>query len=87
MKEAPSIAHLHAVGNAHRAHIQASQLRSGQRVYAVPRDETTPRGGPVGGKPLGPIPIAGAELVITEYLLGCAQRGAITCYELVEVAN
>ncbi len=87
MSDKPSVAHLHKIAGAHRAHIPAYQLRTGQRVFAVPRDDSTPRGAPINGRPLGAIPVDGAEFAITEYLLGCAQRGAITCYENVEVAQ
>lgn len=69
--------HRHNVGGALREFIPPALLRSGQRVFAVPRDATTPR-----GHKLGFIPAGGMELAVNEYILGCAQRGAMRCYEL-----
>jgi hypothetical protein len=73
--------HRHVVGSKLRALIPHRQLQVGQLVYVVPRAASVPRGAPIGGKPLGAIPQAGAELRITDYLLGCAQRGEVLCYE------
>lgn len=58
-----------------REHIPSYQLHMGQRILAVPRDATTPR-----GPKFGPIPAEGMELVVTDYIFGCVQRGAILAY-------
>ncbi len=58
-----------------REHIPVNQLRGGEVVFVVPRDATTPR-----APKLGPIPEGGSDLAVTEYILGCAQRGAVICY-------
>lgn len=63
------------IGGAFRAHIQASQLRSGQPVFVVPATPGIPR-----APKLGPIPTDGALMTVTDYLFGCASRGAVVCY-------
>jgi hypothetical protein len=73
--------HRHVVGSKLRALIPHRQLQVGQLAYVVPRAAGVPRGAPIGGRPLGFIAQGGAELRITDYLLGCAQRGEILCYE------
>lgn len=66
----------HLIAGARRAHIQASQLRSGQAVFVVPSSPGVPR-----APKLGAIPADGALMTVTDYLLGCASRGSIVCYE------
>lgn len=56
-----------------RRHIPSYQIQPLSRVYVIPRDATTPR-----GPKLDPIPLAGMEVVVDEYLFGCIQRGALT---------
>lgn len=56
-------------------HIPSYQLHMGQRILAVPRDATTPR-----GPKLGCIPVGGMELRVDDYILGCIQRGALLAY-------
>jgi hypothetical protein len=73
--------HRHLVAGQLREFISPQSLRGGARVYCVPRDESTPR-----GAKLGMIPLAGMELAVNEYILGCAQRGAVRCYEIAAPA-
>lgn len=56
-----------------RRHIPSYQIQPLSRVYVIPRDATTPR-----GPKLEPIPLAGMEVVVDDYLFGCIQRGALT---------
>lgn len=56
-----------------RRHIPSYQIQPLSRVYVIPRDATTPR-----GPKLDPIPLAGMEVVVDDYLFGCIQRGALT---------
>lgn len=74
--------HRHEVGGGMREFIPASRLHVGSVVFVVPQDATTPR-----GPKLGMIPPAGADLAINDYLLGCAQRGAVRCYGPVCAPN
>ena len=60
-----------------REHIPSYQLHMGQRVYVVPRDDSTPR-----GPKLNPIPLQGMEVRVDDYLYGCIQRGALLAYSL-----
>lgn len=56
-----------------RRHIPSYHIQPLSRVYVIPRDATTPR-----GPKLDPIPLAGMEVVVDDYLFGCIQRGALT---------
>lgn len=65
-----------------RRHISVHEVQAGARVFVIPRDASTPR-----GPKLDPIPKGGMEVVVTDYIFGCMQRGSVTAYGPEEVAE
>lgn len=62
-----------------RKHIPICAVSLGQRAFVLPRGEGIPR-----GPGLGPIPPEGMVLILTDYLFGAIQRGAVSAYEPAE---
>jgi hypothetical protein len=55
--------------------LQVSDLKPGARLLFVPVREGIAR-----GPKLAPIPMQGAVLAVTDYLIGCVKRGSLQAF-------